>query len=94
MAVMFHLRFPLSPATVEDAHKRGMKLSHEAMWFRMQCFGPVLAAEIGKTRVSGLHASYGRWHLNEVFVKASGVSHQKATYPVVLQWNLFRLDRS
>ena len=76
LAVMLYVRFPLSLRNVEDLlHERGIEVSHETVRFWWQRFGPLLAAEIRRKRVSKMRASRWRWHLDEVFVKVNGVQH-------------------
>lgn len=76
LAVMLCIRFPLSLRNVEDPlHERGIEVSHETVrswWLR---FGPMFAAEIRRRRIGGLRPSRWRWHLDEVFVRATGVQH-------------------
>jgi putative transposase len=76
LAVMLYVRFPLSLRNVEDVlHERGIEVSHETVRLYWQRFGPMLAAEIRRKRVSKMRASRWRWHLDEVFVKVNGVQH-------------------
>ena len=74
---MLYARFPLSLRNVEDLlHERGIDVSHEAIRFWWNRFGPVFAAEIRKRRVQQMRAhSNWQWHLDEVFVKINGVTH-------------------
>ena len=74
MAVMMYIRFPLSLWNVEDLlHERGIDISHETVRFWWNKFGPMLAAEIRRNRVSWMRSySNGQWHLDEVFVKING----------------------
>jgi putative transposase len=74
LAVMMHVRFPLSLRNVEDLlHERGIDVSHETIRFWWQRFGPMFAAEIKRKRVDRMRAfSNWRWHLDEVFVKVNG----------------------
>jgi len=74
MAVMMYIRFPLSLWNVEDHfHERGIDISHETVRFWWNKFGPMLAAEIRRNRVSWMRSySNGQWHLDEVFVKING----------------------
>tara|TARA_B110000503_G_scaffold24019_1_gene37800 strand:+ start:105 stop:812 length:708 start_codon:yes stop_codon:yes gene_type:complete len=77
MAVMMYIRFPLSLRNVEDLlHERGIDISHEAVRFWWNRFGPMFAAEIRRNRASRMRAhSNWRWHLDEVFVKINGETH-------------------
>ncbi len=73
LAVMLYVRFPLSLRNVEDLlHERGLEVSHEAVRFWRNRFGPVFAAEIRRRRVDQMRASRWQWHLDEVFVKING----------------------
>jgi len=77
LAVMMYIRFPLSLRNVEDLlHERGIDISHEAVRFWWNRFGPMFAAEIRRNRASRMRAhSNWRWHLDEVFVKINGETH-------------------
>ncbi len=76
LAVMLYVRFPLSLRNVEDVlHARGTEVIHETVRLWWQRFGPMSAAEIRRKRRSGMRASRRRWHLDEVFVRISGVQH-------------------
>ncbi len=47
LAVMLHTRFPLFLRNVEDLlHKRGIEVSHEAVRYWWNRFGPMFAAKI------------------------------------------------
>ncbi len=71
---MMYVRFPLSLRNVEDLlHERGIDISHEAVRFWWNRFGPMFAAEIRRKRVDRMRAfSNWRWHVDEVFVKING----------------------
>ena len=77
MAVMLYVRFPLSLRNVEDLlHERGIEISHETVRFWWNRFGPMFAAEIRRNRVSRMRShSNWQWHLDEVFVKINGETH-------------------
>ena len=77
LAVMMYIRFPLSLRNVEDLlHERGIDISHEAVRFWWNRFGPMFAAEIRRNRASRMRThSNWRWHLDEVFVKINGETH-------------------
>ena len=77
LAVMMYIRFPLSLRNVEDMlHERGIDISHEAVRFWWNRFGPMFASAIRKKRAQQLRAySIWRWHLDEVFVKINGETH-------------------
>lgn len=74
---MLYVRFPLSLRNVEDLlHERGIEISHEAVRFWWNRFGPMFAGEIRRNRVSRLRShSNWQWHLDEVFVKINGETH-------------------
>jgi putative transposase len=57
-------------------HERGIDISHETVRFWWTRFGPMLAAELLRKRVSQMRA-YSNWqrHLDEVFVKINGETH-------------------
>ena len=77
IAVMMHVRFPLSLRNVEDLlRERGIDITHETVRFWWGRFGQVFAAEIRRARVDAMRAHrHRRWHLNEVFVKINGERH-------------------
>jgi putative transposase len=76
LAVMLYVRFPLSLRNVKDLlHERGIEVSHEAVQFWWQRFGPMFATEIRKRRVGQMRSSRWRWHLDEVSVMINGVQH-------------------
>jgi len=53
LAVMLHVRFPLSLLNIEDLlHERGSEISHETVRFWWNRLGPMFAAEIRRNRVS------------------------------------------
>ena len=48
LAVMLHVRFPLSLRNVEDLlHERGIDVSHEAVRYWWHRFGPMFASPNG-----------------------------------------------
>ena len=77
LAVMLHVRFPLSLRNVEDPlHERGIDVSHETVRFWWNRFGPMFANEIRRKRVQQMRAySHWKWHLDEVFEKINGEQH-------------------
>ena len=77
LAVMLCVRYPLSLRNVEDLlHERGIDICHETVWFWWNRFGPMLAARIRRKRVEPMRSlPHWRWHLDEVFVKINGVTH-------------------
>jgi hypothetical protein len=74
---MLYVRFPLSLRNVEDLlHERGIDVSHEAVRYWWNRFGPIFAAEIRRNRASHLQSwPQWRWHLDEVFVRINGEIH-------------------
>ena len=76
LAVMAHVRFPLSLRNVRDLlHERGIDICHETVRFWWNRFGPMFAREIRNRRVHNHAYSNWRWHLDEVFVKINGETH-------------------
>ena len=77
MAVVLHIRFPLSLRNVEDLlFERGVDICHETVRFWWNRFGPMFAAEIRRQRVNRMCGfRHWRWHLDEVFVKINGKRH-------------------
>ena len=67
LAVMMHVRFPLSLRQVEDLlHERGIDICHETERFWWNRFGPVFEAAIRKRRVHYRSYSTWRWRNSEV----------------------------
>ena len=76
LAVMMYIRYPLSLRQVEDIlFERRIDISHEAVRYWWNRFGPLFAAEIRKRRITGRNYSNWRWHLDEVFVRINGERH-------------------
>ena len=77
LAVMMYVRFPLSLRNVEDLlHERGIDISHEAVQYWWNRFGPLFAREIRKKRIHPVpYYSKWRWHVDEMFVKINGEIH-------------------
>ncbi|MEP6246346.1 MAG: IS6 family transposase, partial [Marinomonas sp.] len=77
LVVMMYVRFPLSLRNVEDLlAERGIDVCHETVRLWWNRFGPVLAADIRRQRVSRMKGfRHWRWHLDEVFVKINGETH-------------------
>ena len=76
LAVMMYVRYPLSLRQVEDIlYERGIDISHEAIRYWWNRFGPIFAGEIRKRRIEGRDWSNWRWHLDEVFVRINGERH-------------------
>jgi putative transposase len=74
LVVMMYVRFPLSLRNVEDPlFERGIDICHETVRLWWNRFGPMLAADIRRQRVSRMRGfSHWRWHLDEMDVKLSG----------------------
>ena len=73
---MLYVRFPLSLRNLEDLlHARGIDVSHAAIRYWWDRFGPMFASEIRKRRIHGMRSSQWRWHLDDVFVKINGERH-------------------
>jgi putative transposase len=77
LAVLLYIRFPLSLRNVKDLlHERGIEISHEAVRYWWNRFGPIFVAELRRKRVDRTRGcKHWRWHLDEVFVKINGVTH-------------------
>ena len=76
LAVMMHVRFPLSLRQVEDLLvERGIDICHETVRFWWNRFGPLFAGEIRRRRVDRRNWSNWRWHLDEVFVRINGETY-------------------
>jgi len=61
LAVMLYIHFPLSLRNVEDLlHERGIEISFETVRLWWNRFGPMVAAEIRRNRVSRMR-SYLDW---------------------------------
>lgn len=77
LAVMLYIRFPLSLRNVEDLlHERGIEVSHEAVRFWWNQFGPLFAAEVRRRQSEGMRSvSRWHWHLDGMFVKIRGETH-------------------
>lgn len=77
LAILMYIKYPLSLRQVEDLlFERGIDLCHETIRLWWNRFGPALAAEIRRKRVSyPRNHSVWRWHLDEVFVKIGGELH-------------------
>ena len=76
LAVMMYVRDPVSLRQVEDLLcERGIDIGHETVRYWWNRFGPVFAAEIRKRRVHHRFYSLWRGHLDEVFVRINGTTH-------------------
>ncbi|WP_343308545.1 DDE-type integrase/transposase/recombinase, partial [Streptomyces sp. SID5770] len=68
--VWLYHRFSLSPRDVEELTlERGIEVSHETVHQWTRRFGPLYAAALRRCRAR----PGDKWHLDEVFVKISGV---------------------
>ncbi len=73
---MMYVRYPLSLRQVEDIlYERGIDISHEAIRYWWNRFGPMFAGAIRTRRIEGRGWSNWRWHLDEVFVRINGERH-------------------
>ena len=62
LAVMMHIRYPLSLRQVEDLlFERGIDICHETVRFWWNRFGPMFAAEIRKRRGAIAESCVRRW---------------------------------
>ncbi len=77
LVVMMYVRFPLSLRNVEDLlFERGIDICHEAERTWWNRFGPLLAADVRRQRVSRMKGfRQWHWHLDEVYVKINGEMH-------------------
>ena len=76
LMVMIYIRYPLSLRQVEDVlFERGIDICHETVRLWWNRFGLLFAAEIRKRRVHDATYSRWRWHLDEVFVRINGETH-------------------
>ena len=71
---MMYVRFPLSLRNVEDLlFERGIDICHETVRHWWNRFGPMLAGDIRRQRVSAMRGfRHWRWHLDEMYVKLNG----------------------
>jgi len=74
LAVLLYVRFPLSLRNVEDLlFERGIDVCHETVRLWWNRFGPLLAADIRRRRVSRMRGfRHWKWHLDEMYVKLNG----------------------
>ncbi|MFT6541259.1 MAG: putative transposase [Maricaulis maris] len=76
LPVLMYIPFPLSLRNVENLlHERGIDITHEAVRFWWNRFGPLFAKSIRKGRVENGYYSNWAWHLVEVSVRINGESH-------------------
>ena len=77
LAEMMYIRYSLSLRNVEDLqHERGIDITHETGPYWWNQFGQIFSAEIRQNRTAAMRTfRHRRWHLDEVFVKISGVKH-------------------
>ena len=69
-----YVRYPLSLRNVEDLlHEHGIDISHETVRLWWNRFGPLMASDIRRQRVSRMRGfRHWRWHLDEMYVKLNG----------------------
>jgi putative transposase len=74
LVMLMYVRFPLSFRNVEDLLcERGIDICHETVRLWWNRFGPLLAGDIRRQRVSRMRGfRHWRWHLDEVYVKLNG----------------------
>jgi putative transposase len=74
LVVMMYVRFPLSLRNVEDLlFERRIDICHETVRMWWNRFGPLLAGDIRRQRVSRMRRfRHWRWHLDEMYVKLNG----------------------
>ena len=74
LVVMMYVRYPLSLRNVEDLlHEHGIDISHETVRLWWNRFGPLMASDIRRQRVSRMRGfRHWRWHLDEMYVKLNG----------------------
>ena len=71
---MLYVKYPLSLRNVEDLlAERGIDISYETVRYCWNRFGPMLAADIRRQRVSRMRGfRQWQWHLDEMYVKVNG----------------------
>ena len=71
---MLYVKYPLSLRNVEDLlAERGIDISYETVRYWWNRFGPMLAADIRRQRVSRMRGfRQWQWHLDEMYVKVNG----------------------
>ena len=71
---MMYVKYPLSLRNVEDLlFERGIDICHETVRMWWNRFGPLLASDIRRQRVSRMKGfRHWRWHLDEMYVKLNG----------------------
>ena len=69
-----YVRFPLSLRNVEDLlFERGIDICHETVRLWWNRFGPLMASDIRRQRVSRMRGfRHWQWHLDEMYVKLNG----------------------
>lgn len=69
-----YVRYPLSRRNVEDLlFERGIDICHETVRLWWNRFGPLLASDIRRQRISRMKGlRHWRWHLDEMYVKING----------------------
>ena len=77
LVVIMYVRFPLSLRNVVDLlFEREIDLCHGTVCFWWNGFGPMVAGDIRRQRVSRMHRfTHKKWYLDEVFVKINGEQH-------------------
>ena len=74
LAVMMYVRYPLSLRGVEDLlFERGIDVCHETVRLWWNRFGPLMASDIRRQRISRMRGfRHWQWHLDEMYVKLNG----------------------
>jgi putative transposase len=77
LVVLMYVRFPLSLRNVEDLlFERGIDIGHGTVHPWWNRFGPLVAADIRRQRVSRMRGfRQWKWNLDEVYVKINGEMH-------------------
>jgi putative transposase len=76
LGVMMYIRYPLSLRQVEDLlFESGIDICHETLRFWWNRIVPMFAPEIRKRHIHHRSYSQWRWHLDEVFVRINGETH-------------------
>lgn len=75
--VPLYVKYPLSLRNVEDLlFARGIDLCHGTVRYWWNRFGPMLAGEIKRKRVSQMRGfRHWRWHVDEIYVKVKGTHY-------------------
>ena len=74
LVVMMYVKYPLSLRNFEDLlFERGIDICHETVRIWWNRFGPLLAGDIRRQRVSRMKGfRHWRWHLDEMYIRLGG----------------------